>query len=1323
MTSTPDEAPPPRPARWRRRAAVALVALLGGMAGLSWLGRSDLLSDAVAREVAPRVRTLIGLDATLGRFEIRPWRAEARVEGLALTHYAPADPTLHGAPVLSVQAAEVALGLRGWQPSLGRLEIWRPSIHLRVGPDGLRELAGLDIEFDGTGDRMPWDALLVHDGRLVVDHDKWQLRATGLTVAPAGSYRNDLTIGALTFELGDFSQTITGTRIPDILLAPGVLEVPEIDLHSEALDLGGEVRLDRGELGGQVDLTVRLAELAALTEPQVRLDGLAHLQARLGGSTGGAEVRGHLELHDLLVDRLRPDGVRVDLWFGDVSADLQLANGMLNASPIRAGWSGGQVTLHAGIDLAHRGVSLSGQARGLQLVDLLKNLSVAPTPWVALDLDLDLDAAGTLQPLRLAGSVDAVARRLRVGSAPIEDPRTPLVLGVEEGRAFAQLVLRDTTLDVDIHRFTASEGVEASVAIDAELTAPPAIDIRADIHRFPLHVLQPLGGSELQGIARGQAHLWGASGAFRAESGLEVDGMGVLGFHLADHVTGQLVSPEMKSLEFSNLSAQLGRTHYTGAIDVLLGQDPIGLDIDVVVDEGSLADLSGIVLEIPGLDAGVTGSARLAGPWNRTNGDFSLQFTDIDLFGEAFDHGHTQATMRDGELFIDQLVISRSADDSGLFGRGRLGRNYTLDLDLHAGGIDLAESDLVAATGVNINGALSADVHVTGTAFEPQPSGRIDVQRFTIGKRSLGNATVAFDTHGSRLGFEGVGFSNGVQVTGGLTLDSAARWDIEAELDGFDLAPLLPEPANGGTYVARVTGDFTGSGEFDTPAEVTASIDDVLVSWDRHQLRAPNPWRLAATGRTFQIEDVALVGGNTELRLDAQKDASGDVTLEGDGTMDLDLLRAVVPGLTRAAGTAEVAMSATGSGADFAPRAVIDIRSGLFQGTWFPHAFEGVTGHIDASQDGFVLSGGQGRLGGGRFTVGGSIDATDWMPTRIDLTTNVDGARVRYLDFLPAAVGSARLRFGGPMDALLLSGDIEIDDMVFAERIDWESWVLEFSGEHLSGAVEENTEDYFNIDLSVRGDKTIRFRNNVGDFVVSSDFQFIGSTSRPGLTGRVRVLPGGRVLLKEREFEINRAELRFTDPYAFDPDVDIDMSTEVSTREQDYDINYAVAGLYSDWRTTTRSEPALPQADINALLLFGLTMEEMERYGGAVSALAVEGGDLLASKLGIVERVGQGVVGLDTFRPERIDLVSGVSERGSGSVSSDLRLLVEKDLDWATLIFEQNLSRSIDTYLGLERRLARMFYLRTYWAREQVGRRLDIGGAYGFEANVRGELD
>jgi hypothetical protein len=153
---------------------------------------------------------------------------------------------------------------------------------------------------------------------------------------------------------------------------------------------------------------------------------------------------------------------------------------------------------------------------------------------------------------------------------------------------------------------------------------------------------------------------------------------------------------------------------------------------------------------------------------------------------------------------------------------------------------------------------------------------------------------------------------------------------------------------------------------------------------------------------------------------------------------------------------------------------------------------------------------------------------------------------------------------------------------------------------------------------------------------------------------------------------------------------------------------------------------------VNALLLFGMTRAELERYGGLGSALALEGGDILASSVlfsGLDDEDRGGLFRIvDPLRPERLDLVSGVSERGSGIVTSELRLLYENELSdvglpGTMMIFEQNISRSSDTYLGIEQRLARTLYARTYWGSEQVGRYLDLGGAYGFDVKIRWELD
>ncbi len=273
--------------------------LLGLGAALSWFGRSDLLSDAVSHQVGPAVRTLIGMDAVLGRFEVRPLRGEVRIEGLALTHYAPNDSSLHGAPVLLVDAAEVALGWRGYKPTLGRLEIWKPTIHLRVGPDGLRELHGIELPTDAGLERMPWNELWVHGARIQVENPKWTVQVAGLDISPAPDDRNDLAIDTITFQMRDFKQTVANLRIPDVFFAPGNLEVPELDLHAPALDLSGSVFLKKGEVDGSVDLAVRLPELEALTQPNARLDGTVRLTADVHGLTSNPDVRGHLEVTDL----------------------------------------------------------------------------------------------------------------------------------------------------------------------------------------------------------------------------------------------------------------------------------------------------------------------------------------------------------------------------------------------------------------------------------------------------------------------------------------------------------------------------------------------------------------------------------------------------------------------------------------------------------------------------------------------------------------------------------------------------------------------------------------------------------------------------------------------------------------------------------------------------------------------------------------------------------------------------------------------------------------------------------------------------------------
>jgi len=384
---------------------------------------------------------------------------------------------------------------------------------------------------------------------------------------------------------------------------------------------------------------------------------------------------------------------------------------------------------------------------------------------------------------------------------------------------------------------------------------------------------------------------------------------------------------------------------------------------------------------------------------------------------------------------------------------------------------------------------------------------------------------------------------------------------------------------------------------------------------------------------------------------------------------------------------------------------------------YFPDAFENLGAKLVATSDGYTLRDVSANVGGGRFKSAESIIHADgWLPSRYELAATLTDAQVRYIDYLPPITGDADLRFDGPVDALLLSGTVDIDRMDFRDRVDWEGMVLSLKEQRLTGAAPVEGENYFSMDLVVNANDTVHVHNNVADADASAKLRIVGDTQRPGMVGEIDMAPGGRVYLHEREFEATRAELHYVDPYTYDPDLDIVLETDVRSHDQDYHVNYAITGPLSDWRTTATSDPWLAQADVNALLLFGVTREELERYGGVGTALLTETSDLIAAQY-----AGK----IDLRIVDRWSLVSGVSERGSTVVSSEVRLVAEKEYAGFDITVEKNLGAGLGTdwYASVERRIAQRMYATAYVATRQEGRSLPIGAAYGAEFKFRWEAD
>lgn len=1289
-----------------------------GVGALLLAVRSDLAAGLLARAIEQAAEAATGEDVTVGRVEVGYLPLEVAVRGLVVTH----PPT--GDVIATVGAIIVAPGLDGVRPVLRTLTLDAPQVALHVDADGLREFRSLAKGQGGGGSgELPWRELVVRDGLFTVALDGARVEVRDIDATPRPDGRTDIALGAVRVQAGAVEQEAVDVRFPGVLLAGDRVYVPRFDIRFPALTLDGRLAAQAGgPLGG--DLAARL-DLAALTgaDPAApRAEGVIGLDATIGGTSDAPEVGGAFSSRDLVIWRMDSARRVVATRVGDTEGPWRYdpagdAPDAVDVGPLAMRWAEGTLGVTARVEPATRALSGVVTAEGVHLARILQSVAVAPTPWVDLTGDVEVHVTGSVAPFRVEGPFEVAVSDFVVRDGPI-DARSDTILAIPSGSVIGRVEvdLRHLVLEGRVVSGTSAGRARADIGFAGY--GPLRVDV--DFPKLDLSVLRPLGDAELGGIATVQGWLGGRYDApMRAEATLSVQDPVVLGLPIADQMVAELDS-DLVRLHLGDIRALLGRTAWQGDFEIAF-TDPMTIDTQIYVREGRIHDLAGVFLDIGPADGAVSGTVVLAGEPYHLEGDAALTLAEVDLYGERFEAGAATAWMDDGEFTLESLSLTRR--DEAVLVRGSVKRGFKLNMEALTDNVSLAGLDHLAGLGLPLEGALSLDAQVGGTLFEPEPRGRISVTQTWYDRSRLADSVIDFRTEAGVLQWRGAVLGDALAADGTLAMRGEQPYSANATFSGFPLHLFYPRAADGRPVEARLTGRLALAGRFGedpTPVDIQARFDKFVARWGGHTLSNPEPWVLEVQGTDVHVPLLALEGDDgTSLGFEGYARGGRDLRFQGGGVLNLDLARALVPDLELAEGMAEVSVTiepdATG-----APAVALGARleDATLRTTYFPADFEALSGTVQATADGYRILDVTADVGGGRFTSGASrIDAEGWRPRRYALEGTLEGARVQYLDYLPPMVGDARLRFDGPVDDLLLSGRIDVAAMDFTDRVDWEAMVLSIRQERLTGSAPEEGARYFSMDLDVVADDTIRLRNNVADAEASARLKVLGDTARPGLVGEVVLKPGGEVFLHEREFELGRGEIRWIDPYTFDPDLDIRLETDVRSHDQDYHVTYGVAGPFSDWRTTTTADPYLSQADVNALLLFGVTREELERYGVLGAALVAETSDLLLGQTPISRA--------NLFVVDRWSLVSGVSERGSSTVTSDLRLVAEKQLGEFDLTVETRLGVNAleDWYASIERRIAEKLYATAYVATEQEGRSLPIGAAYGAEFKWKWEFD
>lgn len=1273
--------------------------------------RTDLATRLATTTLRTALTTALGEEVTIGTISVSYIPLEIGLEGVLV-----ADRE-SGAPIVSAKSIRGRFGFRNWRAGLLRLSVDTPDAHLHLDDDGLREFRDAVKRPSGAPkpSSFPWHELVVTDGHFLVEGKELRLELHDLEVGTEDKGLLDIAFTGVDIVAPGVREQVGPTRFKHVVLTPKLLQLPAIDLRATHVAVDGDLRLDfSGPISS--DLSVRAALPGFTTnpsDPRRFVDGVVDADVSIAGLISRPVIEATIASHNVVVWRLSSSNTPIALALGDIIGPLRLEEGRAEIGPLRMPWGEGELSVAGEVELATKAVSLSVLAEGVQLGPILRATGAHAAPWVNFQADLETQVSGSLSPLLLSGPFDLSGSDLVVRTGPY-DGKAPVMLDVDRGRLTGQLVVDAShiILDVPDLRFGPSRG---RVRGDIGFAAQGPLDLKLHFDALDLEWLQPLGGAGLGGIAKLDGSLSGPFNRLSAEGRLEVRQAQVLNLAVADQLSAKLDSPDLVHLQFTELRADLGRSHYLGEVELAFLPEGLWIDTALVLPDAWVGDLTGIFTDLPGVEGHLSGNVVLSGPPTRLTGEVRTEFDNMEVYGEKFPTGLATAWMDDGILTIGDLVLARR--DEAVLVRGSIGRKYAMNLEILSDQMRLEKLDAMTMNPAAVEGLLVADVQIGGTLFDWLPRGRIALERAKVGARPMPGSIATFSTNENGiLRFRSSLVGTAATASGSLALRGEQAYDIRAKLDDFPLELLHPLGADGSAITARISGDLDLAGHFGDnpePVDVDAHFPKVRLTWNQHELKNETDWVVAMHGRSIQVPGLTLTdGGKTRLSFEGWTTGDGRSTFRSGGTIDLDLLRMLAPGISfsEGLGTVDVQIGATG---DSPAEIRLTTTDATIRTEWFPRPFNDLSFSAVARADGYRFDDVRAELGGGTFTGGGGIAAVDWRPARYDLQGKLKDTRVQYLDYLPAIEGDADLRFDGPVNNLLLSGRIDIHDMQFRERIDWESKILALQSSRLTDGAREEGSNLFSMDLAVTADESIRLRNNIADADASATLRIIGDTARPGMVGAISLSSGGRMYLQDREFEIARGEIRYLDPYAFDPDLDIQLETDVGGREQDYHVYYGVTGPFSSWRTTTSADPFLSQADINTLLLFGMTREEFEQYGGiAASALAAQATDLVAAQ----------VAANPTQLLDRWSLASGISARGTPTLDSDWRVQAEKELLGFTFIGEIDLGDG-NWYAGVERRITKNFFANAYGTSQEEGRALSIATAWGTELKYRWELD
>jgi hypothetical protein len=669
----------------------------------------------------------------------------------------------------------------------------------------------------------------------------------------------------------------------------------------------------------------------------------------------------------------------------------------------------------------------------------------------------------------------------------------------------------------------------------------------------------------------------------------------------------------------------------------------------------------------PGLEGPISGSLTLSGDPGALEGTLEARLEPASISGVEVDRLELGLEFDPSSVrFVDATATAPSGELrlSGLLGL----ETGALDLRVESGPLDLARPPLAALLPAPVGGSARLSGNIGGRLERPEASGELFWSDVTLEDRPLAAAqsSTLFDWDGSRLELAG-GFPGLDRFAGGGRVDDRG-YRVEIELATGDLsgiaAALSPE---GLPQLAQLDGDLAGTlvarGEHADPAsrEVALRLDRLSLVHEAVSLHAAEPVELRLGNGSLWVDSLFLttddeaselfVAGSVDLGEERRLDFNAQSSLESEW------FGLLLPDAELRDGRFEMLASIGGTYDRPLVNGVGNLEGASALFTALPVALEELEGLILFYPERLVIDSLQARAGSGTVEAVGFVSLGGSPGGGFEPNYQLD-MRARDLS-LPypegwLVRGDAQASLVSTSAGRVLRGEVELERAYYLQeiRVGFES-ALQALFERRRQEVEVTSElrSSTALDLRIQGEDALRIRNNVARVGGDVDFTLRGTLADPVLFGSVEIAPGGTLVYAGNEYEVERGELNFANPYRIEPIVDLVAVTDL----RDYDVRLGLSGSPQRLDVRVSSNPPLPELEALALLTGGSAPERLTLDDRLVDESGVGAESFLAGQAAsaVTDRVNR-LFGLDRLRVS--PLTSGSGDLSSARVTLGERI-------------------------------------------------------------------